>query len=137
MLSALEGSARSRRTTRTRDALLYWDGANRPELIAAARMTQSAGSRASAWCWQGQNTILKLRCHTGSIRQDDTWIREVWRTRSPTGNEALEKPMRPSSEPTNKWKTIDEHLEEIGFKRIKSDPSVYISKRGIDSVLTL
>ena len=45
--------------------------------------------------------------------------------------------MRPSSEPTNKWKTIDEHLEEIGFKRIKSDPSVYISKRGIDSVLTL
>ena len=39
--------------------------------------------------------------------------------------------------PTNWWNTIDEHLVEIGFKSLKSDPCVYTYSEGSDVILAL
>ena len=37
--------------------------------------------------------------------------------------------------PTNWWNTIDEHLVEIGFKSLKSDPCVYTYSEGGDIII--
>ena len=46
-----------------------------------------------------QHRVSERRFHRGSLHRDGTRIRGTRRKRSPTGNEALEKPMRPSPEP--------------------------------------
>ena len=68
--------------------------------LQSIRMVLSIAAEYNLECWQlVQHRVSERRCHRGNLRQDGTRIRAIRRKRSPTGNEAFEKPIRPPPEP--------------------------------------
>lgn len=136
--SAATGCRKSRLTIYTRDALLCWGRSDCLASTAAAlrsrvralehlrRAGNSGGVQSGVLAARLNQRVSESRCRRGSECHDGTRIRGIQRKRSPNGNGSSEPSVGLRQSRSHWWSTIDKHLVEINFKRLMSDPCVYI-----------